>query len=308
MPQGAVESRHAFPSLLTFITSYHPPQFPIHSPLLAVSGSWRLTSCCSLIVVSMSVWPRLSIPCPHGGIVQFCSLPNSSQGYCIPPAGNESISEYQEDDPTPESTTPSNHGNTHSENCAQSGSWWTCPNKYPLLVALKDCCAGTLCTDSCLQANTTQIYHAFNLSDADFLLTLGFSTPSTTSCPNNGFTLPYTPAGVEQIASAAQKSVTSTSPPGNTPTGTAAGQSTLGPTTPAPKSNTAAIAGGVAGGIVGLALLLALLAICCRRRINRPQRHMDEGKYPRWGPGNARSSQPGDAEQEEIKQGPSLST
>lgn len=307
MPQGAVDSRHAFPSLSTFITSYHPPQFPIHSPLLAVRGSWRLTSCCSLVVVSMSAWPLLSIPCPHGGIVHFCSPPNSSQGYCIPPACNEGNSDYEEDDPTPGSTTPSNHGNTQSENCAQGGSWWTCPNKNPLINALKDCCAGTLCSDNCLQANITQVYRAFNSSDADFLFTLGFSTPSTTSSPNNGFTLSYTPAGVDQIASAAQSSAASISLPGSTPTATAAGQSTLGPTTPAPKSNTAAIAGGVAGGIVGLALLLALLAICCCRRINRPQRHMDEGKSPTWGPGNARSSQPGDAEQEEIKQGPSLS-
>ena len=257
----------------------------------------------------MSAWPLLSVPCPSGVIVRFCSLPNSSPGCCFHPACSDSISDCQEDGPTPERSTPGHHGNTQSENCAQGGSWWTCPNTNPLFDALMDCCAGILCSDthSCLQANITQAYHALNSSDANFLSALLFSTPSTTSSPTSRFTWPRPPAGVYQVASAAQNSATSISLPGSTPTETAAGQSTLRPATPAPKSNTTAIAGGVAGGIVGLALLVALLTICCRRRTTGPQTHMDEGNSPTWGQGNARSSQPGDAEQEEIKQGPSLS-
>ena len=75
----------------------------------------------------------------------------------------------------------------------------------------------------------------------------------------------------------------------------------------APKSNTAAVAGGIAGGIIGLALLLTVLAICSRRRTTRTLRGTDQGKLPVWGSGQARTIGAGGGELEEIKQGPSPS-
>lgn len=76
--------------------------------------------------------------------------------------------------------------------------------------------------------------------------------------------------------------------------------------TPTSKSNSTAIAGGVAGGIVGLALLVGLLAICCRRRTARPQQTV-EGRSSVLGSGQPRSLQTDSAELEEMKQGPTPS-
>ncbi|KAF6219475.1 hypothetical protein HO133_003942 [Letharia lupina] len=111
-----------------------------------------------------------------------------------------------------------------------------------------------------------------------------------------------TPAGANTVASAAQGLHTLS---GSVPTVNAAAQSVIHAVTSPPKSNTAAIAGGVVGGIVGLALLLALLTIHRRWRTTRRLQDMGEGRSPTWGSGNARSLQPGEAELEEMKQGPS---
>lgn len=92
-----------------------------------------------------------------------------------------------------------------------------------------------------------------------------------------------------------------------TPLATPTGRQDLQNSRAAPKANTAAVAGGIAGGIIGLALLLAVLAICYRRRPTRPLKNTDQGKLPRWGAGQARAIGAGGGELEEIKQGPSPS-
>ena len=100
----------------------------------------------------------------------------------------------------------------------------------------------------------------------------------------------------------------------NQPTATTAGYPALtsaaapkSPVAPASNSDAAAIAGGVAGGIAGLALLVGLLAICRRRRKIKSLFGIDKGRFSAWNSGQPRSMQPGSAELDEIKQGPSTS-
>ena len=117
-------------------------------------------------------------------------------------------------------------------------------------------------------------------------------------------TLPAAQNSVTLTLSVSQNSVASTSGLGNLPTRTPVGQ----PLSQNSKSsNTAAVAGGIAGGIVGLALLLAVLAICYRRRPTQLLKNTDQGKLSTWVSGQARAIGSGGRELEEIKQGPSPS-
>lgn len=71
--------------------------------------------------------------------------------------------------------------------------------------------------------------------------------------------------------------------------------------------NTAAIAGGVVGGIAGLALLVGLLVLYRRRRKTKTEDGIDNESFSAWNSGQPHSMQPGSAELNEIKQGPSTS-
>ena len=131
------------------------------------------------------------------------------------------------------------------------------------------------------------------------------SFSSSTSNPASINTL-YVPEGAAQQASTTQESPVSSSMPTGTSTTIFESQSALHTATSTPETNTAAIAGGVVGGAVGLALLVGLLAICCRRRTSNA-RHLDEVRSPAWGMGQNRSIHPNDAELDEMKQGASPS-
>lgn len=193
-----------------------------------------------------------------------------------------------------------------SKDICCTGSNSTCNTAVSLLMS---CCKSS-CADGCSQEDLTQRYHVFNpeniidLPDAadcsppSILSPLGSSPTSTTA---------DRPGGAVLGTFTAQDSATLTSVPSSIPAVTKKGPSAIQGSEAEPKSNTAAVAGGVAGGVVGLALLFALLAICCRRRSTKPVQGADEGRSPTWGSREVRAIKPGDAELEEIKQGPSPS-
>lgn len=242
--------------------------------------------------------------CPDGGRFQVCHLRNRFVGCCSTSACTDGC---PHDDLRPASFNP--------QDCRQGGSWYTCPFTTP--PPFMGCCKSYPCSDGCPPENLTESFLAFNSSDDldfGFLSAIGASIPSTTSSSISSFAssptstnTADTPAGANTVASAAQGFHTSISLSGSATTVNAAGQSVIHAVTSPPKSNTAAIAGGVVGGVVGLALLLALLTIHRRWRPTRPLQDVGEGGSPTWGSGNARSLQSGEAELEEMKQGPSPS-
>lgn len=198
---------------------------------------------------------------------------------------------------------------------------FVCPNSNPKPASFNATCSGngdchagsnrTACDDTNWSTRKGCCESHFDGCDGD--------------CPQGNFTISYFPldpdasstsspmptniATSPAVIPTAQGSATSTSVSGSVPAATPAGQSAFHTATPAPKSNNGAIAGGVVGGVAGLALLVAVLAIYCRRRTSRPLQDMDEGRSATRDSGVARSSQPNiDAELEEIKQGHSPST
>ncbi len=178
------------------------------------------------------------------------------------------------------------------------------------------------CAHSCPPENLTQSFlsvipdaivdHSSSYAQTD-LYTIWFYELSPTFTPEV-----YVPgeastptvdtlAGEPQMTSTTQGLAPSTSVSSTTEPAATGGQSALQTAQPGPKSNTAAIAGGVAGGCVGLALLVGILVICCRRRITKPRQHMNEARSPTWALGKAPSRTRNDSELEEMKQGPSPS-
>ncbi|KAF6228570.1 hypothetical protein HO173_011873 [Letharia columbiana] len=246
--------------------------------------------------------------CPGGGRFQVCHLRNRFVGCCSTSACTDGC---PHDDLRPASFNP--HIRSQNQDCRQGGLWYNC--LFTNSPGFMGCCKSNPCSDGCPPGNLTESFLAFNSSDDfdfGFLSAIGASIPSTTSSSISSFAssptsinTADTPAGANTVASAAQGFHTSISLSGSATTVNAAGQSVIHAVTSPPKSNTAAIAGGVVGGIVGLALLLALLTIHRRWRTTRPLQDVGEGRSPTWGSGNARSLQSGEAELEEMKQGPS---
>ena len=169
--------------------------------------------------------------------------------------------------------------------CRPGRTWVGCEYITSLYVG---CCKSHPCSDGSPPENLTQSKLAVNSSGAGYLpSTTEFWIPSPTS---------RSPPSVPTFTTEAN-TFTSISVPESPPAATTAPQP--GQTTkPVPTRNTAAIAGGVIGGVVGLALLVAVLALCCRRRTIRPQQRMDEGRSPTWSSGQIR-------ELDEMKQGQS---
>ena len=222
--------------------------------------------------------------CPDGGRFQVCSLTNRFVGCCSTSACPDGAQGCPRDHLRPASFNPDIR--YQNQDCRQGGPWYNCPFTTP--PPFMGCCKSNPCSHGC----PPEIPSTTSSSISSFA-----SSPTSTNTAD-------TPAGANTVASAAQGLHTLS---GSVPTVNAAAQSVIHAVTSPPKSNTAAIAGGVVGGIVGLALLLALLAIHRRWRTTRPLQDMGEGRSPTWGSGNARSLQPGEAELEEMKQGPSPS-
>ena len=194
------------------------------------------------------------------------------------------------------------HGDDVTQGCHQGSSWYTCPDAIPL--PFMGCCKRDPCSHGCPKEDLTQGFLTYGpkLTDKSFT----FIPMSTNEASNSSTTSSVSPSSINTSFD------TSTPAHSSVLTANVAGQSVLHTETPAskttnppaPKSNATAIAGGVAGGIVGLALLVGLLAICCRRRNTRP---LDEGRSLAWGSGPPYSTQPDNADLEVMKQGASSS-
>lgn len=205
------------------------------------------------------------------------------------------------EDPEPASFTE-HHGDDVTQGCHQVSSWYTCLDGIPLLSM--GCCKHDPCSHGCLKEDSTQAFLTSGPKLTNKSTT--FIPMSTNEASNSSTTSSVSPSSINtsfDTPTPAHSSVLMTN---------VAGQSALHTETPAPKttippatkSHATAIAGGVAGGIVGLALLVGLLAICCRRRNTRP---LDERRSLAWGSGPPYSTQPDNAELEVMKQGASSS-
>lgn len=219
-----------------------------------------------------------------------------------------------------------------SQRCDSGGSWYICPDKnlHPgSPPPFMGCCKSEPCTKGCSEGDLTQAFLTSNITIANrYLSALGVSPSSTTSYSTSLSFRPSSSSSSSSCSSPINMGFDEgTSVYSSAPTAIAAGHSVLLTGTPASKStntpasnttdtllststnttnsksNSTAIAGGVAGGIVGLALLVGLLAICCRRRNVRLQRTV-EGRSSALGSGQTRSLQADSAELEEMKQGP----
>ena len=189
--------------------------------------------------------------------------------------------------------------------CHPGSSWFTCPNASHL--PFLGCCKSDPCSLGCPTEDLTQ---AFLTDDPKYTYQMvGFILIPINEASNSSTTSSVS------LSSTSTSSDTSTSAYGSVPTANVAGQSAFHSDTPAlkisippaPKSNVAAIAGGVIGGIVGLALVVGLLVICCRRRNTGPQHNINGGRYPAWDSGQPRSTQLDNAELGEMKQAASSS-
>lgn len=194
------------------------------------------------------------------------------------------------------------HGDDVTQGCHQGSSWYTCSDAIPL--SSMGCCKPDPCSHGCPKEDPTQAFLTYGPKLTDKSGT--FIPTSTNQASNSSTTSSVSPSSINTSFD------TPTPAHSSVLTANVAGQPALHTETPAPKtinpsaskSNATAIAGGVAGGIVGLALLVGLLAICCRRRNTRP---LDEGRSLAWGSGPPYSTQPDNAELEVMKQGASSS-
>ena len=199
--------------------------------------------------------------------------------------------------------------NVHATNCsADSRRQIICENAAPLSTG---CCKSNLgaCSFVCPQKDDTEGLFLFETVRASILLVESQSVSYRTSTLASPImsAKPTDPPG-----GALQETPTEPIPAAPTPgpsivTANIAGQPALQTTGPNPKTNTAAIAGGVVGGVVGVALLVGLIAIICRHRINKSRQRMDESNSTGWGPGQGRSRDFENAELDEMKNGPSSS-
>ena len=202
----------------------------------------------------------------------------------------------------------------YDSNCQEAyddHEWGACPIAvlslpFNLIGPSNGCCKNeTLRCTNCSQTDSNQSYLLDGATRAEVPSTTIFPPPSIES-PVGSLSVSGkatdTPGGLD--SGSAQATAISTS---LLPIATTASKPVPPTYKPATKTNTAAVAGGIAGGIIGLALLLAVLAICYRRRPTRPLKLMDQRKLPTWGSGQARAIGADGGELEEIKQGPSPS-
>lgn len=194
------------------------------------------------------------------------------------------------------------HNDDVTQGCHQSSSRYTYPDT--ISIPFISCYKRDPCSHGCSKEDPTQAFSTYGPKLTDRSTT--FIPMSTKEASNSSTTSSVSPSSINTSFD------TPTPAHSSVLTANLAGQSALHTETPAPKitnplatkSNATAIAGGVAGGIVGLALLVGLLAICCRRRNTRP---LDEGRSLAWGSGPPYSTQPDNAELEVMKQGASSS-
>ena len=230
----------------------------------------------------------------HGRPFHTClNLTDDFEGCCNIPECSDGMDGRPNTDPEPANITL-----FYNENLAQK--WHACPNAttLPFIVWCKSDPFSKGCPKE--ESNQTLIVNG-QIGISSLVLVSEPSRPSTA--------FPWSPS------STSASFHTPTSVLSNTPAVDVTGQSALRTEiaapgvayAPAAGSNPTAIAGGVAGGIVGLALLVGLLAICCRRRHVRPQHDMDEGGSLASGSVLPDSTQLDHAELEAMKQGASSS-
>lgn len=231
--------------------------------------------------------PTLDPSCPSGS--RFCGLLDNPVGCCKNKTHTNSISGYLDLEPAGLNT--SYDILPQINDCPTGVHWWKCWNATA--GSIMGCCKNISCFHGCQKGTSTlnptvaaEIISAIH-SGVPRLPSSSTGSSSTSVSGPTSTIVASTPA----LISGSKTTVAPTD------------QSVVQTPNPVPNSNNAAIAGGIAGGIVGLALLVALLAICYRRRTTRSQQHMNEGRSSRSGTGQARSLRCDDAELEEMKQG-----
>ena len=223
--------------------------------------------------------------CPNDGQFYVCS---GHLGCCtIEPCDGGDDCPYV--DPEPASFNASSSG---EYTCRAGSKWVGCEYMTTSCIL---CCKSHLCSHGGPPKNLTQGELAINSSGAGYgLSTIEVWMPSP---------MLLSTASIPTSTNEAN-TFTSISVSESLPAATTAPQPEQA-IKPGPEPSTAAIAGGVAGGVVGLALLVALFAICCRRRNTRPQQRLDERRSPTWSSERSRVIQPNAAELDEMKQGQS---
>ena len=248
-------------------------------------------------IVNMSYQPY----CPHGSVFYVCRNQPGFIGCCnTQPCDNG----CPIGDLKPASWKIDYSGDMPHQKCNPGSSWHKCQNATQSFIG---CCKSDPCSRGCPTVDLTPAF----VDDSVFSPSL-----STTKVPISSTTSssPSPSSSLSSSSSSFTRTGFTTSTPnlGGVSTETQGDQTARPTVTTVPKStstssNAAAIAGGIAGGIAGLALLVGLLAICRRRRKIKSQLGIDEGRFSAWNSGQSRSIQPGSAELDEIKQGPSTS-
>lgn len=267
--------------------------------------------------------------CPYGGQFHIClNMTTPFVGCCtekIPACSNDNG--CQVGDLFPMSWIADDYSDDLSQSCDSGSVWYICSEEHLQHKSpspFMGCCKSNPCIEGCPTGDLTQAFLT-NKTVHHFLSVIGLSAPSTASPRPSSSSSSSSSSSPTNIGFDEETPVYSSAPTATTAghsallTGTPASKSTNTPAsitadtfhststnTTNPKSNSTAIAGGVTGGIVGLALLVGLLAICCRRRNARPQ-HTVEGRSSALGSGQPRSLQADSAELEEMKQGPTPS-
>ena len=203
------------------------------------------------------------------------------------------------------------------QKCNPGSSSYKCFNATQPLIG---CCKRNPCSTGFLEADFTPTFIFDTITPSPPSLSTPevpvssrtSSSPSPSSSlsssysafPHTGFITSTTDLGSVSTETPGQQATLSTVSTLPESTSSSPNAATL-PESASTSSNVAAIAGGVAGGIAGLALLVGLFAICRHRRKIRSQRGIGKGRFSAWNSGQPRSMQPGSAELDEIKQGPS---
>ena len=252
--------------------------------------------------------------CPSGSDLYVFCPHYEHEVFPVPCCMNTTSNGTSCGDPCPyDGSRPTTHNATRiikRSTCHfEEDTTFVCKTPVP---SYSDCCTqieDTPCPQRCSQVDAA--------ADVSFVLGAGTESQSVTSPTSSPSTSPYmthspllataTTSTIAIDPLRPQNSAALTSVLNSGPGATHTDQPDLQNNRAAPKSNTAAVAGGIAGGVVGLALLLAVLAICYRQRITGPLKGTDQRKLPTWGIGQARAIGAGGGELEEIKPGPSPS-